>query len=436
MTERTLAEQARRTAALITSRLADPAFVADRVAASIEDPNTPGRRSESSLLAGDAGIALLLRTASSADPDSGARWRRAAHDTLIRSVRSTHDVPLVRHGIVAGSAGLALALSEFAADDHRYRSPLHSLHVSLADQVRARSGTVVDGRARFDEYDVLEGAAGILGHLVSVPVPDDNLRDCVHDLIDALIRLCTPPRDGAESRWTIPPENFPLPGYRDEYPHGYINLGLAHGIPGPLAALSLAWRAGYRRPGMREAIGAAVGLLTSATMPDDFGVDWPNGVPLEPDGRRGRASHPSRTAWCYGAPGIAAALLIAADSLGDDRLRGFSVTAFEASLRRAEGHLDGLAPTLCHGLAGLLAICGVFARGTDSALARTFLPLLTERLLAHCGDDLAFGVQNHEPPDLRIDNPDFLCGAAGVAAALWTVHAPVSRRWQRALLIA
>ncbi|MFF3861224.1 ABC transporter ATP-binding protein [Streptomyces sp. NPDC002209] len=79
-----LAEQARRTAHLITSRLADPGYVADRVAASIEDPNTPGPRQVSSLLAGDAGLALLLRLASEAGSGSGDHWRRTAHAVLLR----------------------------------------------------------------------------------------------------------------------------------------------------------------------------------------------------------------------------------------------------------------------------------------------------------------------------------------------------------------
>ncbi|MFE6841335.1 lanthionine synthetase C family protein [Streptomyces sp. NPDC057686] len=430
-----LAEQARRTAHLITSRLADPGYVADRVAASVEDPNTPGPRQVSSLLAGDAGLALLLRLASEAGSGSGDHWRRTAHETLVRAVRSTHDTPLAGHGIVAGSAGLALALSEFAADDHRYRRPLDSLHARLADPSGERSVPETDAHVRVGEYDVLQGAAGTLGYLLTVPRPDAALRERIDGLVDTLIRLCTPGPTATEPRWVVPPEDYPLPRYLDEYPYGYVNLGLAHGVPGPLAALSLAWRAGHRRPRMREAIGNAITLLSSAAFRDDFGADWPTGVPLDPEGRHSSSRHPAKTAWCYGAPGIASALLVAAGALGDDRLRDFAVAAFEAALRRFEAHAHAVSPTICHGLAGLLAICEVFARTTDSAHARASLPVLTRRLLAQCSEDLAFGVQNTEGPDLRIDNPDLLCGAAGVAAALWTVSASVSRRWQRALLI-
>ncbi|MEU6300159.1 lanthionine synthetase C family protein [Streptomyces erythrochromogenes] len=429
-----LAEHARRTAGLITSRLADPAHVGASISASIEDPNTPGPRRASSLLAGDAGLALLLHMAADADPEAG--WRQAAHERLVTAVRSTHDQPMAEYGIVAGTAGLALVLAEFAVGDQRYRRSLDSLHARLGEQLRERGHRAQEGRVSVAEYDALQGAAGVLGHLVSVPAPDAELRDRVHGLVDELVRLCTPVAQRSEPRWVIPPEDYPLARDLEEYPHGYINLGLAHGVPGPLAALSLAWRAGYRRPGVREAIGNAIDLLRSTAVEDGFGTDWPSGVPLDSEGRRTPAAHTARTAWCYGAPGVAAALLGTADALKDERLRAYAVAAFEAALRRSETHLHTLSPTICHGLAGLLAICEIFARTTDSAYARTALPVLTDRLLGWCDESLAFGVQNREKPGLRIDNPDFLCGAAGVAAALWSVSSPVSRRWQRSLLIA
>ncbi|MGP3688263.1 lanthionine synthetase C family protein [Streptomyces sp. IBSNAI002] len=432
-----LAEQARRTAHLITSRLVDPGYVEEHVAASTVDPNTPGRRPESSLLAGDAGLALVLRLASEADPRSADHWRRAAHGALTRAVRSTHERPLAGHGIVAGSAGLALVLAEFAAGDRRYQRPLDGLHTRLAERLGAGDAPATGCHTSIAAYDALQGAAGTLGYLLSVPGPDAALREAVHGLVDELVRLCTPAPEQTEARWVIPPEDYPLPRDLEEYPYGYINLGLAHGVPGPLAALSLAWTAGYRRPGMREAIDNAVALLSASAVEDGFGADWPSGIAMDPEGRRTRPRHPARTAWCYGAPGIAAALLLAARALADDGLRARAVAAFEAALRRSEDHVHTLSPTICHGLAGLLAICEVFARTTDSARAGAALPVLTRRLLAHCSEDLPFGVQNLEQPDLHIDNPDFLCGAAGVAAVLWTVSTPVPpRRWQRALLIA
>ncbi|EDX23856.1 MULTISPECIES: lanthionine synthetase C family protein [Streptomyces] len=436
MISASLAGQARATAAMITSRLADPAHIEAAVAASTPDPNALGPRPPSSLLAGDAGIALLLRHAGDAPHEEADRWRRAGHAALLRAVRDTREAPLTSAGIVTGSAGLALAMAEFAATDHRYRPGLDGVHIGLADQTRRRlaDGGPVGG-PRFEDYDVLGGASGVLGHLLT-QAPDRTDPAPVHALIDDLVRFCTAESEGHEPRWVVPLEHYPLPPRTTREAHGFINLGMAHGIPGPLAALALAWKSGYRRPRMGEAIANTVAALSAAAVRDEFGVIWPGEIPVGPDGRHTDEHHPARSAWCYGVPGIAVALLTAADALADRRLRNFAIEAIEADLRRVEATLDRRSPSLCHGLAGLLSIAEVFARTTGSATARAFLPFLTEHLLSHCSADLPFGVQNREPPDLKIDNPDFLCGAAGVAAALWTVSTPVSRGWQRALLIA
>ena len=152
-------------------------------------------------------------------------------------------------------------------------------------------------------------------------------------------------------------------------------------------------------------------------------------------GSAGQIRVPTRTAWCYGAPGIACALLVAAETLGDDGLRAVAIDAFDGVLRRVAAHGGFPSATLCHGTAGVLAMCVRFARDTGSALARRELPVLTEQLLAHCHPDLLLGVQDLEQPGILLDSPGLLTGSAGVALALWSASTPVPARWERALLI-
>ncbi|MFE2283701.1 lanthionine synthetase C family protein [Streptomyces sp. NPDC059443] len=428
-----LGRRARATAHLLATRLADPSYVSAAVAASPPDPNLPHGRIGSSLLAGDAGIALVLRTASRAVPESASYWAGLSRVRLAAAVRSTQESPVHGAGISHGTAGLALAVADSARDEPRYAGALDRLNQQLVQQIGALP---LGGAVRDSDYDIVSGSAGVLGYLVSVPAPDPALRNCAHLLIDHLVGLCLPAGGGGLPDCVIPPEYYPKPEYRDEYPHGYVNLGLAHGLPGPLAALSLAWRAGYRRTGMATAIQRAAAYLRSKAVQDEFGVDWPNGIPLDPEGREAPVGPSARTAWCYGAPGIAIALLHASAALGDDGLRAYATAALAASLRRMRA-ADRLSPaTLCHGLAGVLTIAASFVRATGSTAVGASLPWLTERLLDMCDADLPFGVQNSEPHHPVIDNPDLLVGAAGVAAALWSASSPVSHYWQRCLLIA
>lgn len=177
--------------------------------------------------------------------------------------------------------------------------------------------------------------------------------------------------------------------------------------------------------------------MVAVSFEDPWGVNWPTGIPLDASGAEQRAGlAPARAAWCYGAPGIACALLNAAAALGDPRLRSIAVDAFEAVLRRFDDSGRISSATVCHGTAGLVLICAEFARRTGSEKARTSLPRLTEHLLSHCDPDLPLGIQDLEQPGVLLDSPGILTGADGVALALWAVSTPVEPRWTRALLIA
>ncbi|MER5619975.1 lanthionine synthetase C family protein [Streptosporangium sp. NPDC002544] len=432
-----LSEAARKTAELIARRLADPEVVRLAVARSEQTARYPFGWGGASLYSGHGSSALLFRQAARALPDDAEHWRDLAHEQVVTAVRSTHEEPLADAGMAAGTAGLALVLADAASDDPRYEAAARGLDRKLADQVLTaaswrRAGGA--GGVADHDYDVIVGATGSLTRMADADSAEPVAAEAVRRLIDDLLWLC----DGTGERrpWFIPPEFFPAEDYHEAYPHGYVNLGLAHGIPGPLAALALARRAGHGGEPVRTTIRQVADYLVDAAIADEHGPSWAMGIPLDASGaehRHGLA--PARVAWCYGTPGVACALLHAADALDDHALRRFASSALEGVLHRfaGEGHFSSA--TLCHGAAGLLAICARFARDTDSAVARRTLPVLTEAVLEHCDPDLPLGVQDLEQPGVLLDSPGLLTGAAGVALALWSVSVSASTRWERALLI-
>lgn len=432
-----LAAEAKGCAELLIRRLADPELVAEAVANSERTAQYPFGWGGASLSAGPAGSALAFRYAARMLPGEAADWAARSHEQLVEAVRSTHELPLVDRGLAAGTAGLALALADCASDDARYATARRALDAKLALQVleaptwRGETG-VEDG-----DYDVVRGAAGVLAYLASVPEPDALVRRAVDVLVDDLVWLCAPRSDGPGHPWFILPEHYPpLSSYQEDFPHGYVNLGLAHGIAGPLAALAYAASAGYRQHRLLDTIRHVAGYLVAVSFDDGWGRNWGTGVPLTDTGVERRTDRtPTRTAWCYGATGVACALLAAAQALADKDLRALAIDTFDGVLRRVAAHGGFPSATLCHGAAGALAICVRFARDTESVLARRALPALTEQLLAHCDPDLLLGVQDLEQPGILLDSPGLLSGSAGVALALWSAANPVPARWERALLI-
>src|SRR5699024_5325079 len=133
-------------------------------------------------------------------------------------------------------------------------------------------------------------------------------------------------REGGSGFFTPPEkvssrEHTELPYLAD----GYINLGLAHGLPGPLALLSIAALQNVVRPKLQEAIRNLADWLVSQHIVDSYGINWPSFSVDREVQQKG-----SRTAWCYGAPGLVRSLYLAALALKDAELRTFSVNALLA----------------------------------------------------------------------------------------------------------
>ncbi|MFI6743018.1 lanthionine synthetase C family protein [Nonomuraea sp. NPDC050451] len=415
-----LAAEARRVAWTIVNRLDDDDAVHQAVRRTANVAGVaPDWWGGAKLYGGNAGHALMLRYASRVARTSADRWRDRSRDILLRAISSTSERPPAHGGLGEGTAGLALVLDEFAADQPGYLRVRRQADRGLLQQVAraSRGGSAVDPAA----YDVVTGSAGILGYLASATTLDVDARVTAAGLIDGLVRLYgSPPGPPLKTTETCPDRA--------------VDLGLAHGLAGHLAALSLAWNAGLRRPGQRAAIRSLASYLRDVAEEDAWGRIWPRRTPID-DSLPDQLPHKPMT-WCYGAPGICSALLDAARALDDPDLTAAAVMSFESALRRAL-HGDGEPRTvcLCHGWSGLLTICHKFAEHGGSQNARAALTPLTERVLSHCSDDQALIVRTVHVPGTYVDSPSLLDGAAGVPLALWSVSTSVPPRWRRALLI-
>ncbi|HKG93849.1 MAG TPA: lanthionine synthetase LanC family protein, partial [Gemmatimonadaceae bacterium] len=128
---------------------------------------------------------------------------------------------------------------------------------------------------------------------------------------------------------------------------------------------------------------------------------------------------PTRSAWCYGYPGVAAALLAAARAAGEP---GWERAATELALRAARRPPDecGVVDAgLCHGAAGLAQIYNRLWQATG------------DERLRRAATDWAHRALDFPVPD----DPGLLVGAAGVALALLATVSDVEPEWDRVLLL-
>ncbi|MFD7339458.1 lanthionine synthetase C family protein [Streptomyces violascens] len=377
--------------------------VLDSVAARLRAPEALKAARVDSLAVGHPGIALLFTTLAA---DGDAEARSVAHAHLAAAIRPAGG--LRASGLFGGTAAVAFAARVAATGPDTYRSLLDTVTPRVAGAAVERARALRAGRAAGTGtpshlYDAVSGASGLARLLLALDPHGPALREC----LEALVELAEPavtPYGTLPGWWTADG-----PGARGPHPdflRGHLNLGLAHGIPGPLAVLALAHEQGVRVRGHAEAIGRLAGWLAGRVHEDGCGPYWPLTVRAEDELSGERPPNPpTRAAWCYGTPGVARALFLAGRALAEKGWQELAGRSIRAVLARSVDTRALEGPGLCHGTGGLLQIAARMAYEMDDAALSAQLPSLAWKLVE--------GMRG-------VDGLGFLEGEAGAALALHT----------------
>ncbi|MEU9603241.1 lanthionine synthetase C family protein [Streptomyces sp. NPDC048057] len=413
------------TARNVAERLRDPARVARIAVAAFADVPAdlmlPGWQ-PASLLLGHPGVGLLHMGCASDDD----QWSAVAHAHLAAAVAVVPS----RGPAAVGNLVLPSLLG--AENTGGYIRLLDRSTGVLADHTRARVAALRARRAAgfsYLDYDVVTGLTGQGRVLLAVAGRgDERAADALAGVLAFLVELTEPLSvDGVNvPGWWCAPDCYPVPRDRTTYPRGDFNVGAAHGICGPLALLSLAYRAGHRVPGTLAAVRRITDWLLSHAYADERGhTSWPGRVAFEEETGAARVA-PSTTArpgWCYGISGIVGTLHLAGMALADESTSRLAVVTLSALLRRPIAELGGEDPGFCHGLAGVLHAGVRLARQTGDAELWRGADRLAAALTSLYDVGSVFGyrqlVRTAAGP-VYLESPALIDGAAGVALALLT----------------
>jgi hypothetical protein len=416
----------------VARRATEPSRIAAALAAAPTQTNHPRalhwRAHE--VAEGDAGIAVVCGYLDACMPDEG--WDAVGHGFLTRAARSATRMERLGAGLFSGLSGVCFATQSLSRGGRRYQRLLTTLDRRLAPRAAAIGRTMRERKspAGVGGFDVISGASGVGAYLLQ-----RDPHGALPELLAGLTSLAAP-GDGPP-RWSTPTEYLSDDATQRMYPAGNLNCGLAHGIPGPLAVLALALREGHEVAKQAEAVRSFADWLTVHRADDEYGVNWPSAVPLPVPGSPPDPAplRPTRSAWCYGSPGVARALWLAGDALDDSSLRELAVEALLAVRRRPveERHIDS--PTFCHGVSGLLQIVLRFAADTGLPEFTAMAAELIDQLLEAYEPERPLGYACLEPGRNPVDRAGLLDGAPGVAMVLLAASTGVEPSWDRLFLL-
>ena len=378
-------------------------------------------------------------------PESVSPWRgllraeereRALRvvDDIARRLGSLHPEDL-NPALCDGSAGIALALAHVSLATGGDRATADDFLCSAYDTLGAAPGaaglSLASGAcgvgwvgAHFDRLAGVEPTSGDMDNLLLPLLEEwDGPWELFYGLVGFGVYAleagggCLAPvlarlSEIAVDDWVT--DTLTLFGPTSQRPPRYVDLGLAHGVPGVLALTSAAARSGDGRAS--ALVASAARCLLAHELPHTW-LDSRFPATIEP----GVEPTPTQVAWCYGDAGAALALAAASVALTDPDIGAAAARAAAAAATRSYETSGVAGLGLCHGTAGVAHTMGRLACHEESVT-----PAAREWALR-----LLHEAESGPLPE----TPGVLDGQAGVALALLAAATDIDPTWDRVLLL-
>jgi hypothetical protein len=396
---------------LLTGALKDKALA--RASALLDTLPAPAADSQPSacLSGGAAGIAVAMAAAAGGGHYDRAGELAVAHLDAAVEVLAARPFSM---SLYSGFAGIGWAANT-----------VDVLLSRAADSCEAIDSALASAVWRYPElgpYDVIDGLAG-LGIYALARWPHGAAADVLVGVLRQLARRASTDADGVY--WRTAQETLIGPR-RQFYPEGGVDVGFAHGMAGLLPLLARACSLGVCEPTIRPLLDGGVSWLLAHL------VDGPGGRTMPSFVAPGAQPPPARSAWCYGDPGVAVALLLAGRDLGEPAWQQAGVELALRAGRRLPEQSGVTDAGFCHGAAGLGHLFQRMYQLTGEEELAGAATFWIDRTLAMC--DAAAGGTGSDPAPVPWQGPGLLEGAAGIALVLLAACEPAEPAWDQVLL--
>ena len=370
----------------------------------------------------------------------------APHFCVLKIKESIEKKGVDDFSLFTGLAGTCFAIQQASMDGKRYKRVLSTIQALLIEGVNQKyiiplKQTLEQGTPIFSAYyDVIVGLCGI-GRYSLENLSSPGFSEITQDITNLLIQLTYPKLINGQKvpGWHLcknDPTNHKLKPAGFE---GNFNLGLAHGITGVLAFLSITALKGFLIKGQKEAINCIADWICQKSFTVGSKIRWPYTISWKEE-LQNIVQHreAARDAWCYGVPGIARSLFLAGKALNNKELQRFAISAFRGVFCRTQEEWKLSGPSLCHGIAGLLLITSEMARESECKDLVEKVSDLKQILLSFYNPNTPFGFQDFQFSEkgklMKLNKIGFLEGCTGVLLTLDTLS-ETGNQWSLPMMV-
>ena len=367
---------------------------------------------EPSLAGGQAGFALFHAYVNRTDD---------AVDALERAIDAMATRKM-QPNLYAGFPGVAWTM-EHLGDlfDNEGDDPNAAIDEALVDAL---------SRPWRGDYDVINGVTGLGLFGLERAYAGRGTR-IVELAIEQLAAMSTE-KDGGRTWWTDPA--WMIPETREVFPHGYHNMGIAHGVPGAVALLAMALERGITPERTRALLDGSVAWLLANRLPPELQTKTTAVFPYHQEELAAGTHEGTRVAWCYGDPGVAISLLLAGRAAGVAAWEEAGLHAARVAATRPFKDTGVIDAGICHGSAGLAHLFNRLWQATGDERFAEVARRWVEHTIGLRGDKGIGGYQAWKADHFE-DTTGYLTGATGIGLALAATIATTPPDWDRPLLV-
>jgi class I lanthipeptide synthase len=279
-----------------------------------------------------------------------------------------------------------------------------------------------------DEYDLISGLVGYGVYFLERWPRPSSVRG-LRLVFEHLERQAAHSPEGAF--WPTPPQHL-AEWQRERCPGGYVNLGVAHGVPGVIYFLGQVLSLGLMTERVEPLLRDAVRWLLSRERPPECATHYDSWFV------EGVDSADARLGWCYGDLGIGAVLYDVATIARQTAWQEHAKKLLDGCGTCSPNRDDLKDANLCHGVLGVAHIYNREFQKTNNPFYRDTAVRFFEYGLQMRQPEIPFGGY----PQWRVEPqfgffPDLglLSGGVGAALCLLSAATPISPGWDRLLLL-